>query len=103
MEPLISRIRSRRSAIFHTLTMPKFFYSTLFSRSPLTPADMQSLAQPKADQALSNLPSIQTPGDVDAPTPVSTIYATPSLDPATIKSPKLPNGETTAVVTEVVQ
>ncbi|KAL5530370.1 PAP1 [Sanghuangporus sanghuang] len=72
-------------------------------KSPLTPADIQSLAQPKTDQSLSNLSSVRASGIVDAHTPGSTIYATPGLDPAIIKSPKLPNGESAAAVTEAVQ
>lgn len=74
-------------------------------KSPLTPADIQCLASTKSDQPVSSLSTVQTSTAgtaVEAPPPGTTVYASTALDPASIKSPTLPNGESAALV-ETVQ
>ncbi|KAI5123418.1 hypothetical protein M0805_006123 [Coniferiporia weirii] len=66
-------------------------------KSPLTPADLQSLAPSKAVHPISALNPVQPPTVVEAPPPGSTVYTSAVKDPADIKSPQLPFGEATAV------
>ncbi|KAH8118391.1 poly polymerase [Phellopilus nigrolimitatus] len=67
-------------------------------KSPLSPTDIQSLTSPKAEHPLSSLAPIQPPTVVEAPPPGASVYTTAVKDPADIKSPHLPLGESAAVV-----